>query len=594
MMKGKSTKLLLFGIGFVTVSQLAACAQTQTQKQSSDETVKTEKVEKEARPSIDDVKLRDKDTLYKDNKQSVVTMYLTVRRGNTSENTNHSWEEINSYSAMDYEKMGVKRYQVAGLLQVGNDDGPVAGELGFGEVVPNATVQIRGQSSSAGKQKSYKIKLKKNKGTWEGQRTIALNKHVYEGMRFRNKMMFDMMSSVPEIMSLRTQFVHLYVKDETGDGEGEKFRDYGLYTQVEQMNSTALEAHGLDPNGHLYKINDFEFYRYKDQIMMEDDPKFKQAEFEKLLEIKGDHNHKKLINFLDRVNDPSVSAEDILDKDIDGENLAYWMAFQILVGNYDTQNRNMFLYSPQSSNRFYFLPWDEDASFTKTEKSMRASAYDRSKSFEIGISNYWGNQLFQKLLKSPSYRKLLDKAMTDLRGRFTKEKVNEEMHTYAEVIRPFIHRMPDEQYARLKGDEYEKVLNALPAEVDQNYKDYQETLLKPQPFFIGVPKEENGKAVINWGAAYDFKKEKVTYDVQVARDYEFKDLIVDKKDQRELFVTTDKLPKGQYFVRVMAKNQSGHTQYAFDRYRTERAVIYGVKSFYVLEDGRMSEDNYDK
>lgn len=47
--------------------------------------------------------------------------YLTVRRGNTVENTNHSWSEVNQYSAYDYEKMGVKRYQVEGLLQVGNE-----------------------------------------------------------------------------------------------------------------------------------------------------------------------------------------------------------------------------------------------------------------------------------------------------------------------------------------------------------------------------------------------------------------------------------------------------------------------------------------
>ena len=73
--------------------------------------------------------------------------------------------------------MGVKRYQVAGLLQVGNEDGPVSGELGYDQEVPNASVQIRGESSSKNAQKNYKIKLKKNKGEWNCQRTINLNKH---------------------------------------------------------------------------------------------------------------------------------------------------------------------------------------------------------------------------------------------------------------------------------------------------------------------------------------------------------------------------------------------------------------------------------
>ena len=34
-------------------------------------------------------------------------MYLPVSRGNSSEGTDHTWKEINSYSAYDYDKMGV-------------------------------------------------------------------------------------------------------------------------------------------------------------------------------------------------------------------------------------------------------------------------------------------------------------------------------------------------------------------------------------------------------------------------------------------------------------------------------------------------------
>ena len=42
---------------------------------------------------------------------------LTVSKGNSSENTYHTWKEINSYSVYDYEDMGVERYQVAGLCR---------------------------------------------------------------------------------------------------------------------------------------------------------------------------------------------------------------------------------------------------------------------------------------------------------------------------------------------------------------------------------------------------------------------------------------------------------------------------------------------
>ena len=41
-----------------------------------------------------------------DDDTSVVTMYLTVSKGNSSENTYHTWKEINSYSVYDYEDIG--------------------------------------------------------------------------------------------------------------------------------------------------------------------------------------------------------------------------------------------------------------------------------------------------------------------------------------------------------------------------------------------------------------------------------------------------------------------------------------------------------
>ena len=110
---------------------------------ASDEfsTAKAEPVEKMADTGFH---LRDNDALYTVYDDSgVVTMYLTVTRGTEAENTDHTWEQINSYSAYDYEAMQVPRYQVEGLLQVGDESGPAASEVGYGETVPNATVQIR-------------------------------------------------------------------------------------------------------------------------------------------------------------------------------------------------------------------------------------------------------------------------------------------------------------------------------------------------------------------------------------------------------------------------------------------------------------------
>ena len=103
--------------GGCTLEKAGNSSQDQAvQEDNETEQVKTEKAEK---AEINEIHLRDKDSLYEnDDDTSVVTMYLTVSKGNSSENTYHTWKEINSYSVYDYEDMGVERYQVAGLLQV--------------------------------------------------------------------------------------------------------------------------------------------------------------------------------------------------------------------------------------------------------------------------------------------------------------------------------------------------------------------------------------------------------------------------------------------------------------------------------------------
>ena len=296
-------------------------------------------VEKEPVQEINGIPLRENKDLYSVYDDSgIVTMYLTVSSGNEAEGTNHTWAEINHYSVYDYEKMGVERYQVNGLLQVGDENGPVVGEVGYNEIVPNATVQIRGQTSSTNDQKNYKIELKKGKGTWRGQRTIALNKHMGEGLRFRNKMAYDLIEGIPQMTGLRTQFVHLYVRDLT-TGSGAAFEDYGLYTQVEQLNKTALKTHGLDRNGQLYKVNSFEFQRYEDDLKLTTDPDYDEKKFEQHLETKGSSDHTKLLEMLQVLNDDSIPMEEILGRYFNAENIAYWMAFQLLTGNVDTQNR---------------------------------------------------------------------------------------------------------------------------------------------------------------------------------------------------------------------------------------------------------------
>ena len=582
----KKPKGRLLILCLITSCFIAACGQEETSNQSLSNQEKTVEF------AENNYHLRDKELLYQEDPQSVKTLYLTIKSGDVAENTNHTWEEINTYSVYDYEKWGVPRYQVAALLQAGDDTGPLAGELGYSETVPNATVQVRGQTSSRNQQKNYKIKLKRNKGSWQGQRTINLNKHQTDGLRFRNKLAYDLIRGIPQLIGLRTQFVHLYVKDENGS-EPDKFVDYGLYTQVEQLNGSGLKAHGLDSNAQLYKVNFFEFLLYEDTIKLEDDPDFDRVAFEKLLEIKGDRDHHKLIEMLQAVNDLDRPIDQTLDTYFDRENLTYWLAFQILIGNTDTQSRNVYLYSPQNSQRWYFIPWDHDSAFFKKEYEIEKFAGKTS--WESGISNYWGNRLFQRALKSATFRQELDEAIQDLKGKLNPDYLSQEVAKYQETVKPYVTKEPDSTHLGLTPSQYDEVAAAIPKEIESNYQDYLDSLKKPMPFFIGIPeKDENGKLKVRWDAAYDLNGQKITYKVEVAKDFEFKEIIHTEEGITLSETVLDMPEKGHYFARVTATNEAGETRHAFDYYVTEVGKHFGVKSFFIQSNGKISEDVYEE
>ena len=590
----------VLGLGVALAGLCAGCAvlpvgstESASGSQAASENKAADKVEKAPLEDINSVHLRDNPELYTVYDDSgVVTMYLTVSRGNDSENTNHSWAEINHYSVYDYEAMGVPRYQVAALLQVGDENGPVVGEVGYADSVPNATVQIRGQTSSRNRQKNYKVKLKKNKGSWRGQRTIALNKHQGEGLRFRNKMAYDLIKGIDQMMGLRTQFVHLYVKDLTDSSSG-VFEDYGLYTQVEQLNKTALTAHGVDPNGQLYKINFFEFYRYEDVIRLTTDPAYDQTAFEKHLEIKGDSDHSKLIKMLDVLNDESSSMDDELFVTyFDKENIAYWMAFQLLTGNADTQSRNVYLYSPQNSEKWYFWDWDNDAMLRRKERKLKN--FSDSNSWDRGVSNYWGNILFRRCLQTQSYRNMLDAAMKELYAYMNEERIQSMLEHYRSVTEKYVWQMPDRMNVPITHDEYEEVLKSIWPEIDENYNYYWESYRKPMPFFIGKPQVVNGSLLLNWDPSYNFEIENIYYTVELAKDYLFTTTFFRQENLILSELTMDTLPAGQYFLRVRATNASGYTQDAFDYYVTETGKHYGMICFYVQPDGSIAEDTYEE
>ena len=168
------------------------------------------------------------------------------------------------------------------------------------------------------------------------------------------------------------------------------------------------------------------------------------------------------------------------------------------------------------------------------------------------------------------------------------------IESYKNVLKPYLYLMPDAEYEPLTSEQYDQIAASLPDEIEKNYQLYLESLETPMPFYIGVPTIDGDKLKFNWDVSYDLDAEDITYSVEVAGDYIFRDVIFQNTTLTVPEAEMD-LPKaGQYFVRVRATNTSGKTQDAFDYYVTDEGKYYGMRCFYITEDSTVEEDDYEE
>ncbi|NLI22771.1 MAG: spore coat protein CotH [Clostridiales bacterium] len=537
-------------------------------------------------PEIDSLPLTDDPALYaQQDGTSLVYFYLTVKGGNAADATNHTFAQVNEYLNLQGMK-NVEKIKSEILFQVGDEYGPLPEEIGFGETLANATFNVRGRSSTGAPQKSYRIDLMASAGLWRGQRAIAINKHPYDRSRLRNMLFFTLLQKVPDMTSLRTQFVGVFIKDETA-GET-AFTDLGLFTQVELPNGRYLRNHGLSRGGNLYKANMNEFFRYEDKIRLATDPLYDLAVFSEVLEPKTTEDHAKLIAMLDAVNDDTIPIERTVGQYFNLENITSFLAYNILMGNTDTNSQNYMLYSPVNSDIWYFICWDGDGCLPFSEAAIYEDDGSRP-DWAYGVSNYWGMVLFNRMLRVTSYREALAAKVEELRAIITPEVIAAEIARYRTVVDTFTSRMPDAIHLNGTAAQLARLYRSMPGDVTTAYRYFVESLSKPMPFFLGDVTAADGSLTFPWGDAYSFDTSLIYYNLQVATDWTFAaDAIVyEKQRMLQLHETIPALPAGDYYWRVVAQNESGKTQTAFDWFSGVGADHYGMRRFTVTAGGEV-------
>lgn len=543
-------------------------------------------VAKVATADVGDLSLKDDASLYSAyDPTNVVCFYITVRKGNAADGTDHTFQEVNTYKHLQG-MTGVEQIKAEAIFQVGDENGPLPGEVGYGAVGANAIINVRGRTSTDYPQKSYHISLLDSAGLWRGQRDIALNKHPGDPTRLRNMLFFELLQDVPGMTSLRTQFVRVYVKDETSASAPEGFEDYGLFTQIELPNGRYLRNHGLSRDGNLYKANISEMYRYPDQLRLVDDPAYDAEAFSEVLEPKTGNDHGKLLAMLDAVNDFSLPIEEVVGRYFDLDNLTSYLAFNILMANPDSNAQNYLLYSPVNSEKWYYLCWDGDGSLSYYEDALLQNAW-REGEWTRGVSDYWGVVLFNRMLRVDEYRDALTRKVEALHKVITPERIASLIARYRKVVDQYTVRMPDAVNMQIPTEKLDAVYENTPHDTDKAYEYYTESMKKPMPFNLAYVSSDANGLTLSWTAAYDFSGEFVKYRVQVASDWTFAPGVIvwESQDQLGTTATLAKPAADTYYWRVIATNEGGYSQSAFDQVETVSGVHTGMRRFSVKADG---------
>lgn len=577
-----------FLIGLAVISLMFFGCNTKDTKPPSENTIPDSQREvSKAQPmDANELPLKDDKTLYANqDPTSLIYFYITITGGSEEDQTNHTFEEVNSYKNLQGMN-NVQKIKTEIIFQVGDQYGPLPGEVGYGALASNATLNVRGRTSTDYPQKSYRIDLFDNAGLWRGQRAIAINKHPGDPTRLRNMLYFTLLQDIPDTTSLRTQFVNVFIKDQMA---GEKdFTDYGLFTQVELPNGRYLRNHGLSREGNLYKANLNEFFRYEDKIRLATDPLYDLSEFDDILEPKTGENHKKIIEMLDAINDYSIPIEDTITRYFDINNLTSYIAYNILMANPDSNAQNYLLYSPVNSSKWYYLFWDGDGCLSYYEDKLLKNVWTEA-DWEHGVSGYWGVVLFNRMLRVKAYRDALKEKVELLRGIITPERIAAEIAKYRTVVDQFTKRMPDKINLQVTLEDLDRIYENMPNDTEIAYQRFLSSLEKPMPFYMD-PVESDGKEIsLSWTEAYDFNAEFIYYNVQIAKDWSFAPgtIVYESLDQLPSNTIVPMLPPGNYYWQIIAKNESGKTQIPFDQVATDSGLHQGMRRFIVLENGKV-------
>lgn len=326
----------------------------------------------------------------------------------------------------------------------------------------NSTIRVRGDRSNP--LKSYRVKFMDGIKVLGGQAVFNIDKNIGDPSRIANKLAHDIIMDIDNISGFRTNFLEVYIKDDSLDREERIFNSYGLYTHTEQPNKTYLRSRGLDDKGSLYYAENFQF-DLAPELKSRDDDDYDEQSFETVLRIREGKEHTKLLKMLNDLNDESKDFNAIFNTYFNEENYLTWLGINILLGNYDALSNGYLLYNPSNSSVWYFMPWEFDGIF----KWMEEEGEDYP-SFLEQMDDLVLHRRYME--EEGSLDKLKEKIDQLVREPFSKKNVKRIRKTYKPILYDIMNRYPDNVLSDFTLNEYFNYIDLIDEKILLNYEEF--------------------------------------------------------------------------------------------------------------------------
>jgi hypothetical protein len=310
------------------------------------------------------------------------------------------------------------------------------GRLDFaGKTFHNVGVRFRGNgtyvNSLWGNKQSYKVDLNRHK---KGQDLAGVST-------------LNFVNSIPDFS---------YLKDALGQ---KIFRELGAPGPRTAFAYVSIDVPGKSPNyplGLYVLIEDIDGDYAKDRFGKKSVPIFKPVTYDLFGDLGSDweayapiydlktkattEQRARVIEFAKFVSHASDDEfAKRLPEFLDLEEYAAFLAGHVLLSSYDgylSNGQNFYIYLDPKSNRFGFIPWDQDHGWGEFGYVGKAAQRENASIWEPWT---YDNKFLKRVIKVEAFKKIYRRKLEDaLAGPFAVERLNHEIDALAAVIRPAV------------------------------------------------------------------------------------------------------------------------------------------------------------